>query len=126
MKSLTRRLALRWVVVAIGGQGIERSTQGLEDGLIALCALHLDGTVQQVPGLQVVDNQIEEVDVFDPEAGLGLGQAFHQKLQMLSDAQFFLGRVVEDVETDLVAQPGATQELVRSQLRKNAIETLCQ
>ena len=105
---------------------VERSAQGLEDGFVTLRTLHLDGSVQQVPGLQMVDDQIEEVDVFDPEAGLGLGQPFHQKLEMLTDAQFFLGWVVEDVETDLVAQPAATQELIRGQLRKNAIETLCQ
>ena len=62
--------------------------------------------------LQVFDHQVEQVDVLDSQPRLLLGNVFQQEANVLPDPQFFLGRVVEDVEGDLVADAAPAQEFI--------------
>ena len=48
----------------------------------------------------------------DPKTGLVLGQLCQQKLNVLTNTQFILGRVIEDVEGDLIANTTGTQEVI--------------
>lgn len=74
----------------------------------------------------MVNDQIENVYMFDPEARLGLGQVVEQELDVLADAQFILGGIIENVEPDFVAQAAAAQQLVGDELGQDAVQTLCE
>src|SRR5262249_23065394 len=79
---------------------------------VALVPLHLDRLVQQVAPAQVVEDELEQVDVLDPQPRLLTGDVFEQVGDVFPDPQLVFGRVVEDVEGDLVADAAAAQEVV--------------
>src|SRR5439155_27091545 len=105
---------------------VQRGAQRLEHGLVPLSALHLDGAIQQVPRLEVVDHQIEKVYMFNSEARFRPGNMIEQKLDVFTDTQFLLGRIVEDVEPDFITQAAAAQQFVGDQLRQDAVQTFCE
>ena len=51
----------------------------------------------------MVQHEIEQVDVLDPQSGLLLGDVVQQEPEVVPDPKFIFGRIVEDVEGDLVA-----------------------
>ena len=65
--------------------------------------LHLDRLVEQLAALEVVQHEVEQVDVLDPQPVLLLRDVVEQRAQVIPDPQFVFGRVIEDVEGDLVA-----------------------
>ena len=66
----------------------------------------------KVSALEVIQHQVEQVDVLDPKSRLLLRDVFQQEADVIPDPQFVFGRVVEDVEGDLVADPGPGQEII--------------
>lgn len=101
---------------------VQRSRQGFLECLVSLVPLHPDRLAKQVAALEVLKHEVEQVDVFDPEGRPLLGNVRRQRAHELSNLELDLGRVVENVESDLVADTAAAQELVGDDLRQNLIE----
>ena len=59
--------------------GCSGPAEGLLERLVPLLPLHLDGLVEQVAGLQVVEHEVEQVDVLDPQARLLLRDVVEQE-----------------------------------------------
>ena len=76
--------------------------------------------------LQVVDQEIEQVDVLDPEPRPPLGDVVEQEPDVLPDPKLVLGRVVEDLEGDLVADPAAAEEVVGDDPRQDLVQPVGQ
>ncbi len=106
--------------------GMQRTSQRLLERIVSLLPLHCEGLVEEVAGLQVVEHEVEQVDVLDPQPWLLLGDVVEQEPDVLPDPEFVLGRVVEDVEGDLVADPAAAEEVVGDEPRQNLIEPVGQ
>jgi len=73
----------------------------------------------------VLDDQIEQVDVLNPQGGFQLWQLLQQEADMVTDLKLLFGRIVEDVECDLVSDAAAGQELIGTDPRQDSIEPLC-
>jgi hypothetical protein len=73
---------------------VERGTESLEQGRVALLLLHLQRPVEQLPLLEVINHEIEQVRVLDPQARLGLGDVVPQEPDVFPDAKLLFGRVV--------------------------------
>ena len=105
---------------------VQRGSEGLEQGLVPLLLLHLQGSVQQLAVFQVIDHQVEQVDVLDPQARLVLGDVLQQEADVLPNAKFLLGRVVEDEEGDLVAEALARQEIIGRDPGKDLVQSVAE
>ena len=101
---------------------MERASEGLLQRLVPLFPLHLDRLVEQLAALEVVQHEVEQVDVLDPQAMLLLGNVVEQRAQVIPDPQFVFGRVIEDVEGDLVADAAAAQELIGDDPGQNLVQ----
>jgi hypothetical protein len=105
---------------------MERAGQGFEQGRIALLPLHLEGFNQKLPGTEVVQHEVEEVDVVDPQPRRLLRDLAEQEGDVFAHPEFVFRRVVEDVEGDLVADAGAAQELVGDDPRQDLVQAFGQ
>ena len=83
------------------------------EGLVALVPLHLEGFLQQISLLEMINDEIEEVDMHYPESGPVFGDVGHEELNMLTDAEFRLGRVVEDIKGNFVPKAFAAEKFGR-------------
>ena len=81
------------------------------EGLVALAYLHLERFLKQISLLEMINDEIEEVDMHYPEPWPVLWDVGHEEPDMFTDAEFRFGRVVEDIEGDLVSKPFAAEEL---------------
>ena len=70
-----------------GGQFVfmQRPGQRFLQRVIPFVLLQEYGLVEQVPAVQVVEDKIEQIDVFDAQPGLPLGDMGEQKPDVLSD-----------------------------------------
>ena len=60
--------------------------------------------------------------MLDPQPVLLLRNVVEQRAQVIPDPQFVFGRVVEDVEGDLVADAAAAQELIGDDPGQNLVQ----
>src|SRR5207248_2491442 len=86
----------------------------------------LERLVEQVTAFEVVQHKVEKIDVVDPQPRLFAGDVFHQETNVVADPNFVFGRVVEDVERDLVADTAATEKVIGCDPRQNLVETVRQ
>ena len=100
---------------------VERAGQ-LPWCVVTLLPLHLEGLVEQSFALQVVEHEVEQVDVLDPQTRLLLGDVVEQEADVLPDPQLVFRRVIEDVEGDLVAEAAAAQEVVGGDPGQNLVQ----
>jgi len=91
------------------------------EGLVALISLHLERLLKQIALLEMINDEIEEADMHYPEPWPVLWAVGHKELDMFTDAEFGFGRVVEDIEGDLVSKPFTAEELGGSDLWEDLI-----
>ena len=73
----------------------------------------------------MIDDQVEQIDVRRPQIWFLLGDVLEQEPHMIPDPQFLLGRVIEDVEGDFVAQALAAEEIVGGDLGQDLVQSIC-
>ncbi len=95
-------------------------------GGIAFFALKLDGPVEQLAFAQVVDDQLEQVDMGDFQVRAHLREMRDHELQVLAYFQFVLGGVVENIETDLIAEARAAQHVLILQPGDDLVQSILQ
>ena len=96
---------------------MQRSGESLLQRLIALLALKLNRLIEQIPATEMVKHEVEQVDVLHAHPMLLLGDVIQKREQEVAHPKLVFRRVVEDIESDLVADARTTQELVRSNPR---------
>ena len=101
---------------------MQNALQCLEKRVVAFLALQLERLFQQVALLEVMKQEVKEVDVDHPHIGPVLRQVIHEELDVVTDAQLILWLIVEDVESDLIANAAGSEEFVGCELRKNLVE----
>ena len=62
--------------------------------------------------------------MLDSQAALLFGNVVEQSAQVIPDPQFVFGRIVEDVESDLVADTASAQELIGGDPGQNLVQAL--
>ena len=70
---------------------VKRRGQSLRQSLVTLVALFLEGTFEQVAALEVFDDEVEQVDVLDPEVRFRRGDFRQQEFDVLPDPKFIFG-----------------------------------
>ena len=82
------------------------SAEGLQGTISEL--LSLNG----LPNAVTIEDQMKKAGVFASQVRLLFGNMVQQEANVVPDAKFFLRRIVEDVEGDLVANTSGTQEVI--------------
>ena len=90
-------------------------------GLVALVSLHLERLLKQIALLEMIDDEIQQVDMFHPQSGPTFWDMGHEKPEMFTYPEFRFGRIVKDVKRDLVPKPFAAEKLGGNDLREDLI-----
>jgi len=105
---------------------VKRAGQSSHQGFAALLPLQLEGFVEQSAILQIIEHKVEQVDVLDAQRGFLLRQGREQRADVVAHLQFPFGRVIEDVESDLGADPSPVEEIVGDDRGQHSIQAFGQ
>jgi len=95
-----------------------------EETIAAWQARHKEFAKACQINLERSDDQVEQVDVGEPQFGPALGYLGEEEGDVPADRQLLLRRVVEGVEGDLVAETAAVQEVVGGDAVEDLVEPL--
>src|SRR3989344_1115532 len=90
---------------------MQRSGQCLEQREVTFGLLHLNGFFSEAALIQIFAHSLQQIDMSHFELAMLLGEEPLQKTEVFAHLQLILGGVVEDPETELIAQSLAPQEL---------------
>ncbi len=91
---------------------LQHATQGFKGFGVTLGALHLDGFVEELALLKQADDQVKQINVGRLDRRLVFAECRHHDiLKEGTHGHFLFRRVVEDPETDLVAEPLIGQQV---------------
>ena len=103
---------------------VKRAFEGILHSLVALFPLKAQGRFEEPALFKVPEDEIEEIDRFDPSAGSRQRNMLQERRDEAADVKLAFGGVVEDMERDLVSEPASGDELLRGDPRQDLVETL--
>ena len=100
---------------------VERASKSFFESIVPLFPLHRKSLIEQIPVAQILQDELEQIDMFQPESWFLFRNMIEKKTNVLSDLQFVFRGIVKDVERNLVSEAFAAEKVIGSDAGKDLV-----